>query len=222
MAVTGWRAGARNPDPVITVDESGVYVSPGSGGAASGGLTDAKETNPDAASATIPALDRGQLYYLKSLDTFFASIDPADPLIAQLVDQNNDILLWVALQEVAARIDKQQPTLAWSYAAAAAGILNTTTAVTIKAAAGGSLRNYITGIQVTSEALTTATEIAIRDGAAGTVLWRSKIGTAGWINGREIEFKPARFGSANTLLEVVTLTASGAGAVYFNADGFVA
>jgi hypothetical protein len=109
----------------------------------------------------------------------------------------------------------------WSYAAASGGILNTTTAVTIKAAAGGSLRNYITGVQIQAEALTTATEFAIRDGASGTVLWRIKIaGPAhGWTN---IVFDTPIKGTANTLLEVVTLTASGAGAVYFNAQGFVA
>jgi len=114
------------------------------------------------------------------------------------------------------------PDQHWQYAAASGGILNTTTAVTIASAAGSGLRNYVTSVQIASEALTNATEIAIRDGAAGTVLWRSKIGTAGWINGREIVFPAPLKSSANTLLEVVTLTASGAGAVYVNAQGYVA
>lgn len=116
----------------------------------------------------------------------------------------------------------QYPEATWQYAAAASGILNTTTAVTIKAAAAASLRNYITGIDYWSEALTNATEIAIRDGAAGTVIWRAKIGTAGLLAGRSITFPVPIRGTAATLLEVVTLTASGAGAVYFNAAGFVA
>lgn len=117
----------------------------------------------------------------------------------------------------------QYPEAMWSYAAAASGIVNTTTAVTIKAAAGSALRNYITGIDYWSEALTNATEIAIRDGAGGTVIWRAKIGTAGLLGGRSINFlTPIRPATANSLLEVVTLTASGAGAVYFNATGFVA
>jgi hypothetical protein len=110
----------------------------------------------------------------------------------------------------------------WIYAAASGGILNTTTAVTIKTAAGAGLRNYITALQITAEALTNATEIVIRDGAGGLVLWRSKIGTSGLVDGIGICFPSPLKGSTNTLLEVATLTASGAGAVYINAQGFVA
>jgi len=113
------------------------------------------------------------------------------------------------------------PELGWSYAAAAGGILNTTTAVTIKAAAAAGVRNYITSIQVMSEALTTATELAIRDGAAGTVIWRTKIPTGG-LPTTTFDFTAPIHGTAATLLEVVTLTASGAGAVYVNAQGFTA
>jgi hypothetical protein len=109
----------------------------------------------------------------------------------------------------------------WLYAAAASGIVNTTTAVTIKTAGGAGIRNYITSIQVMSETLTTATELAIRDGAAGTVIWRTKIPTGG-LPTTTIAFPSPLKGTANTLLEVVTLTASGAGAVYFNAQGYAA
>jgi hypothetical protein len=87
-----------------------------------------------------------------------------------------------------------QPGARWNYAAATAGILNTTTAVTIKAAAG----------------------------VGGTVLWREKVGTAGAPQGVSINFQTPLRGTANTLLEVVTLTASGTGAVYFNAQGYTA
>lgn len=111
------------------------------------------------------------------------------------------------------------PEISWSYAAAASGILNTTTAVTFKAAAAAGIRNYITNIQVMSEALTTATELAIRDGAGGTVLWRIKIPTGG-LPTAQFDFAVPLRGTAATLLEIVTLTASGAGAVYFNAQGF--
>lgn len=110
---------------------------------------------------------------------------------------------------------------AWRYAAAAGGITNTTTAVTIKAAAGAGLRNYITGIQISATALTTGGEIAIRDGAAGTVIWRANITTSG-LPLVDLEFAVPLMGTANTLLEVVTLTASGTGSVYFNAQGFAA
>jgi hypothetical protein len=109
-----------------------------------------------------------------------------------------------------------------TYAAASGGILNTTTAVTMFAAAGANIRNYLCSLQISSEALTNATEVVIRDGAGGTVLWRSKIGTAGWLDGREFEFSVPLRGSANTLMEVCTLSASGAGAVYVNAQGYIA
>lgn len=115
-----------------------------------------------------------------------------------------------------------QPGSRWSYAAANLGIVNTTTAVTIKAAAGAGVKNYITALQIMSEALNTATEVAIRDGAGGTVLWRIKIGTGGLTGGLSVVFPSPLVGTANTLLEVVTLTASVTGAVYFNAQGFTA
>lgn len=113
------------------------------------------------------------------------------------------------------------PEHEWSYAAAASGIVNTTTAVTIKTA-DATHRHYITSIQIMAEALTNATEFAIRDGAGGTVLWRTKIGTGGLTTGLNVTFRNPLRGTAATLLEVVTLTASGAGAVYFNAQGYTA
>jgi len=110
----------------------------------------------------------------------------------------------------------------WSYAAAAGGITNTTTAVTIAAAAGAGLRNYLTGLQIFADTLGTATEIVIRDGAAGTVLWRGKINTGGAFVGAEIKFTCPLKGTANTLMEFATLTASGTGSVYVNAQGYTA
>jgi len=110
----------------------------------------------------------------------------------------------------------------WSYAAAAGGITNTTTAVTIAAAAGAGLRNYLTGMQIFADTLGTATEIVIRDGAAGTVLWRGKINTGGSFVGAEIKFSCPLKGTANTLMEFATLTASGTGSVYVNAQGYTA
>lgn len=108
----------------------------------------------------------------------------------------------------------------WSYAAAASGIVNTTTAVTIKAAAGASVRNYVCSISLSHDALGAATEFAIRDGAAGTVLFRSKMQTAASENNSVVTFSPCLKGTANTLVEVVTLTASVTGGVYVNASGF--
>lgn len=109
----------------------------------------------------------------------------------------------------------------WSYAAFSGGIVNTTTAVTVKAAAGAGLCNYLQSLEIMAEALTNATELAIRDGTGGAVLWRTKIPTAG-LPTTTLRFEPPLKGTANTLLEIITLTASGAGAVYANAQGFTA
>lgn len=114
----------------------------------------------------------------------------------------------------------ESPTNSWQYAAAAAGLANSTTAVTIKAAAAAGLRNYITGLQISWPTLGAATEIAIRDGAAGTVIWRGSTGTVpGQIN---VYFPSPIRGTAATLLEVLTLTATVTGGVYVSAQGFIA
>lgn len=109
------------------------------------------------------------------------------------------------------------PELSWTYAAATSGISNTTTAVTIKAA--GTDRLYLTRLDLMCEALGTATEVAVRDGAGGTVLWRTKVGTGG-LPLANISFATPLKGTSATLMEVVTLTASGTGACYFNAAGY--
>jgi len=106
----------------------------------------------------------------------------------------------------------------WTYAAAASGISNTTTAVTIKTAAGAGIRNCITSVQISNGTLGAATEVAIRDGAAGTVVWRGFVGTA--VSSSAMEFTAPICGTANTLLEVVTLTATVTGGVYVNVQGF--
>lgn len=131
--------------------------------------------------------------------------------------------IWDLLTEptVRAAIDKMLPASPWYYVAPASGYTNTTTAVTIKTA-DATLRHYVSSIQISSEALTAGGEYGIRDGAAGAFLWRTKIGTAGLLGGREINFNPPLRGTAATLLEFVGLTASIAGAVYFNAQGFSA
>ena len=111
-------------------------------------------------------------------------------------------------------------TTAWSYAAATGGIDNTTTAVTIKAAAGAGKLNYISDIQVSHATLGAVTELAVRDGAAGTVLWRMALNTVANEN-ISVHFSTPLVGTANTLLEVVTLTGV-TGDVLFNAQGYSA
>lgn len=112
------------------------------------------------------------------------------------------------------------PATPWSYAAAASGIAATTTAVTIKAAAGASLRNYITGFSLSHFTLGNVTEFVIRDGAAGTVLYRAHLFTTS-LPLTEVKFNVPLRGTADTLLEICTLS-SATGGVYFNAQGFVA
>jgi hypothetical protein len=114
------------------------------------------------------------------------------------------------------------PENEWQYAAASGGITNTTTAVTLVAAQAAGIRNYLTSLQLSSDALGAATEIAIRDGAGGTVLWRGKIGIAGIAGVSNIQFSDPLKSTAATLLEVVTLSASVTGGVYVNAQGYIA
>lgn len=106
----------------------------------------------------------------------------------------------------------------WSYAAPASGLVNTTTAVTV-APAVTDQKNVIHAIQLSADALGAATEFAIRDGAGGTVLWRMKLTTAALAQEASHYFPVPLQGSAGNLLEIVTLTASVTGAVYFNAQG---
>jgi len=106
----------------------------------------------------------------------------------------------------------------WKYAAATTGIVNSTTAVTIAPAVAG-LANYLTGIQINTDTLGAATELAVRDGAGGTVLWRCKLQTAA-LPPLDIEFVSPIKGTVGNLLEVVTLTASVTGGVFVNAQGY--
>jgi hypothetical protein len=114
------------------------------------------------------------------------------------------------------------PENEWSYVAASGGITNTTTAVALAAGAGSGVRNYITSLQVSSDALGTATEVVIRDGVGGAVLWRTKIGTAGTVGIQNIRFHPPLRGSTNTILEAACVTATGTGSIYLNAQGYKA
>jgi hypothetical protein len=116
--------------------------------------------------------------------------------------------------------DYSIPEAQWSYAAASGGIDNTATAVTIKAAAAAGLRNYITSLQINHNTLGAATEFAIRDGAGGTVLFRLGLNTTAMVP-INITFPCPLFGTAATLLEVVTLTAV-TGDVFVNVQGYVA
>jgi len=108
------------------------------------------------------------------------------------------------------------PVSTWSYAAASGGIVNTT-GVTVKAAAGASTYNYITALQVINGHATVSTDVQLRDGAAGTVIWRGFAQAVG--GGISISFPtPLKQPTANTLLEVACGTTGSA--VYVNVQGF--
>ncbi len=125
--------------------------------------------------------------------------------------------------------DQDADSASWSYAAAAGGIVNSTAGVTIKAApaaqpagfgATRALRNYVKSIDVCSDALGAATELVIRDGAGGAVLWRAKLQTAAMPLESIVFDKPLR-GSPGTPIEIATLTATVTGGVFVNARGYV-
>lgn len=109
------------------------------------------------------------------------------------------------------------PENTWSYAAASGGIVNTT-AVTIKAAAAAGIRNYLRSLQVINSAAV-ASEFSVRDGAAGTVLYRGYV-PASMTAQQQINFDPPLRGTAATLMEVVMATT--ATATMFNAQGWIA
>lgn len=111
----------------------------------------------------------------------------------------------------------------WSYSNGATGILsNTTTAVTIKTAAGAGLRNYVSSCQVNTTAFGAAVPLAIRDGAGGTVKWAVNVPTAGILTPVNLGFFTPLQGTANTLLEVVTTTANTTGTVWISCQGYTA
>ncbi len=89
--------------------------------------------------------------------------------------------------------------------------------MTVKAAAGAGIKNVISSCQLAHDALSAVTELALRDGAAGTVIWRTKLQT-GALPTTSIVFQSPLIGSANTLVELVTLTAV-TGGVYVNCQG---
>jgi hypothetical protein len=106
----------------------------------------------------------------------------------------------------------------WQFAAAASGIVNTTTAVTIKAAGAASVRNFLTCLSISHDLLGAVTELVVRDGASGTVIFRTKLQTPAIENETFVFPTPLR-GTAATLIEVATLTAV-TGGVYVNAQGY--
>ena len=109
------------------------------------------------------------------------------------------------------------PTGSWAYVAPVGGIVNSTAGTTLVAAAAG-VRNVLNSLQLSTDVLGAATEFVIRDGAAGAVLFRMKLGTAA-VMSAPMRFNPPIRGSVGNLLEYATLTASVTGGVFVNAQG---
>lgn len=108
----------------------------------------------------------------------------------------------------------------WSYTSGVTPILsNTVTGVTIKAAAGASVRNYIDSCQLTTTAFGASVPLALRDGTGGTVRWALTVPTAGFLQPVTVTFSPPLQGTANTLWEVATPTANTTGTVTLNCAG---
>lgn len=102
----------------------------------------------------------------------------------------------------------------WRAVAPAGGITNNT-AVTLAAAPGVGKSLVVTEIDIVNTSAT-ETEVAIRDGAAGTVLWRTAV--KGQLGPHTIKSDEGLcVGSPNTLLEVVCLTTGTK--TYVNARG---
>jgi hypothetical protein len=112
------------------------------------------------------------------------------------------------------------PEITFNYPAAASGIVNTTTAVQVRAAQAASIRTYVRSMQVQTATLGAATELVLRDGAAGTVMFRTQLQTTA-MPLTTITFDPPLRGTAATLLEVATLTAV-TGGVFVNVQGYSA
>jgi hypothetical protein len=147
----------------------------------------------------------------------------ADPTFVKVLDENGDEVDWLTEQEVGLPLENQHPTTSWLYTSGATNIcVNTTTAVTIKAA-DASLRNYVDSIQVSHPALGASTILAIRDGAGGTVLWAMQLILTTPLQGFSVRLPPGLIKStAATLLEIVTLTATVSNGVCVSVQGHVA
>lgn len=105
------------------------------------------------------------------------------------------------------------PIANWvAYAAGAGGSTAGTAFVAFANQAG--LRNYMTSLQVTNSSAT-GSEVGVRDGLAGTVLWRGFVPAGATIS---VTFSTPLRGSVNTAMGLQNVGA--VSAIYFNAQGF--
>jgi len=105
----------------------------------------------------------------------------------------------------------------WSYAAASGGIVDTSD-VTLAAAPGALLANYLSAMQITNKDASVSTEVVIKSGS--TVLWRGwapAVSVGGTVN---VVFPRPLVAAGNTALTAACITTSTE--CYLNAQGFVA
>jgi hypothetical protein len=105
------------------------------------------------------------------------------------------------------------------YSPPTGGITNSTTGVTVFPAVSNRVI-HVMGGQCYSDALGAATDLELRDGAGGAVIWRIRIPTAGIPQAKDFKFNPPLRITNNTLLEMATTTASVTGGVYCNWQGY--
>lgn len=110
----------------------------------------------------------------------------------------------------------------WAYAASSGGIVNSNSPVLLIAAGSAGVVNYLKTLDVMAEALATATEFIITSGSGGTVLWRTKLTTAGIPSATQFIFDKPLQSAPATALYIQCVTASATGAIYANAQGYSA
>jgi hypothetical protein len=109
------------------------------------------------------------------------------------------------------------PGQSWSYAASAGGATSAGQ-VTVAAAGGAGVRHYLRSLQVCNQSGTAVT-LSIRDGSAGTTLWRAKLDADNGAAGFSVSMDPPLRGSPNTPLIFET---DAAAEVYVNGQGYSA
>ena len=113
-------------------------------------------------------------------------------------------------------LTNEPATTPWAYAAASGGITGTTP-VTLAAAAGAGLANYMTGLQIHNKHATVATEVTISDTISGNVLARF-YAPAAMTGPMGITFPTAIASGPNSALTATCVTTGSA--TYVNAQGY--
>ncbi len=112
--------------------------------------------------------------------------------------------------------------MTWQYAVAAAGISNSTTVQTMKAAGAAGIINYVKHCTLSHDPLGAATEVIISDGSGGAVLHRVKLPLTTAEPPLDMDFEPPLRGTAATASVWSMVTASISGAIFMSCQGYQA